>query len=81
VERAEKIIRASRPEYQTNWKAVGVVGAARRCWEELGDKPAPPKSIKDNSKFADFLRDIFDIVGVGMTPRSAFDAWYRNKGT
>ena len=47
VERTEIIIGASQPEYQTNWKAVGVVDAARRCWEDLGDRPAPPKPTRE----------------------------------
>jgi hypothetical protein len=60
-----------------NTQAVGIVSASAFIWQLAGK--TPPKALNDSSPFANFLADIFEALEIDAAPRSAFNAWTRER--
>jgi hypothetical protein len=65
-----------------NVRAIFIVDDARGIWARHKGKEAPAAALNDTTPFAEFLADLFQALGVGASPRSAFQAWrkYRETG-
>jgi hypothetical protein len=65
-----------------NVRAIFIVDDARGIWAGHKGKEAPAAALNDITPFAEFLADLFQALGVGASPRSAFQAWrkYRDTG-
>jgi len=71
--------RARKPEQigRKKWQSVSIVDYARQIWAKHKGEEAPEGGVNEASPFADFLRDLFAVLGVKANIRAAFDAWKR----
>jgi hypothetical protein len=60
-----------------NVAAIFPVDDARSIWAGHKGEHAPAACLNPASPFAGFLADLFEVLGVGSGPRSAFQAWCR----
>lgn len=59
-----------------SWRAIAIVGWCRTIWEDRTGQPAP-RRLNPESPFADFLRDVFEVLDIEVDPESAVKAWRR----
>jgi hypothetical protein len=57
------------------WEAVHAVSRLRWYWESWAEIPAPRRALKEESPFADYLRDAFEFFKIQGDPISAFKRW------
>lgn len=72
---AEEMRKGWRTENGKNAKAIALIDEARKLWKSTTGENAPPKSLGTETKFCEFLTELFDVVGVGGDAPSAYDAW------
>jgi hypothetical protein len=73
--RAEQSLDKGRPSNGKNWRAVAVIEEARRVWKKnTGIMPSKTK-LREEKRFAGFLRALFDDLSVGANLESAHRAW------
>lgn len=64
---------------RVNWKAVSIVGEARRCWGDLYGVAAPERALNEATPFGDFLYAIFEALELDANPKAAFLSWRKRE--
>ncbi|MEO9825382.1 MAG: hypothetical protein ABJF50_13280 [Paracoccaceae bacterium] len=72
---ADTMRQSWRGDHGKNWRAIALIDEARKIWEIGEGRPAPPKATREERKFAQYLKDIFECVGVSADVRNAYTAW------
>lgn len=71
--------KAERKPFPTRRNVAGAVvaGACRKVWIRIGPKGTAPKELhhyRVSDPLAVFVKDVFDILRIGMAPASAFNS-------
>ncbi|MCB1329216.1 MAG: hypothetical protein KDK28_07130 [Maritimibacter sp.] len=74
------------PHPRTNWRAISVFEACAAIWKDETKKRAPTLSAhtEDTSPFGQFVKAVFELLGIGSSPRVAqdgLDRWRRERGS
>ena len=75
VASAEKAIDTLPERGNVNWDAVHAVDGLRVLWWRNTGENGPARALNPASKFASYLRDGFEFLGINADPVSAFKRW------
>jgi len=75
VASAERAIDTLPERGNINWDAVHAVDGLRALWWRNTGENGPAKALNPASKFASYLRDAFEFLGINADPVSAFRRW------
>ncbi|NNE79998.1 MAG: hypothetical protein HKN18_06955 [Silicimonas sp.] len=64
-----------RTDHGKSWNAISMIDEARRVWTAITGKKAPPKKLRRETKFADYLDKLLKSAGIHVSVTDAYDSW------